>query len=135
MVEEGDSEVASSETTCLHPVGAIGIGVLGGFIALIALGVLPIGGRVRFGNSECAWLDPYRIPRPSEIGWTSYIIVSLLFCVCYGSGLGLLRWGVSRLLPWPLAKQTAAWLFFGFAVVGTFLSVPYFYRLPRMPWP
>jgi len=113
----------------------IQIGGLCAFIALSILIIIPIGGRVRFGNSEYAWLDRFRIHSPFEIGWPCYILVSVLFCVCYGTLVVLLRWGLDRLLPWPLAKQTATWLFFVFVTLGALLFVPYCYRLPRMPWP
>jgi hypothetical protein len=135
MANELDSETVSSETNRPRHFDPLEIGTLGTIVALTVLAVVPIGGRVRFGNSEYAWLDPYRIPSPSEIGWTLYIIVSLLFCLCYGCILGLLRWGVDLLFPWPLARQTAAILFFVFALLGTWIFVTYFYRHPRMPWP
>src|SRR5260370_37122939 len=88
---------------------AIGVGFGAGLMAAIFLALLPGSGRVRFGDSECAWLDPYRIPSPFQIGWTRYIIVCLLFTACYCTAVGLLSWGVIRLIPWSWAKTSAKW--------------------------
>src|SRR5438874_1732296 len=112
-MNQSETEASTNEPHFRSSFDWLGIGFGAGFMAALFFAVIPISGRVRFGDSECPWLDTFRVPDPGVAGWTIYIFSVLFFCVCYGFILGLSCWALERLLPRSWFKAITLLLLLG----------------------